>query len=249
MTRKLAGQVALVTGASRGIGRAIALRLASEGAHVVLNYLQNHQAAQSAVEAIRAEGGQAEALCFDVGSAQDVERFVRGVVDRLGRLDILVNNAGGTSDQLLLRLKEEEWERILRVNLTGTFLCCKAAVRSMLRARYGRIVNISSVAGHLGNIGQTAYAAAKAGIEGFTRSLAREVAARNITVNVVAPGFIATDMVEQLPDSLKQAYLQLIPVGRWGTPEEVAELVTFLVQPAAAYITGQVIGVNGGLYM
>ncbi|GBD26081.1 3-oxoacyl-[acyl-carrier-protein] reductase [bacterium HR30] len=249
MSPKLAGQVALVTGGSRGIGRAIAERLASEGATVVVNYRENHEAANAVVAAIRERGGQADAVRFDVSSAEAVDQNVRDVVNRYGRLDILVNNAGGTTDQLLLRLKEEEWERVLRLNLTGTFFCSKAAVRWMLRAHYGRIVNVSSVAAHLGNMGQTAYAAAKAGIEGFTRSLAREVATRNITVNVVAPGFIATEMVERLPDALKQAYLQLIPMGRWGKPEEVAEVVLFLVQPAAAYVTGQVIGVNGGLYM
>ncbi|GIW43039.1 MAG: beta-ketoacyl-ACP reductase [Candidatus Binatia bacterium] len=249
MTGRLAGQIALVTGASRGIGRAIAHRLANEGAFVVVNYLQNEQAARSTVDAIRAAGGQAEAVAFDVGNADQVNRCVRDIGDRHGRLDILVNNAGGTSDQLLLRLKDEEWERVLRINLTGTYLCSKAALRWMLRQHYGRIVNISSVAGHLGNVGQAAYAAAKAGIEGFTRSLAREVATRNITVNVVAPGFIATEMVEQLPEGVRNSYLQLIPLGRWGKTEEVAEAVAFLVQPAAAYVTGQVIGVNGGLYM
>ncbi len=249
MSATLAGQVALVTGASRGIGRAIALRLARAGAHVVVNYKENQAAAESAVAAITAEGGRAEAVQFDVTDGAAVDSAVRALLDRHGRCDILVNNAGGTSDQLLLRMKEEEWERVLRVNLTGTFLCCKAVVRFMLRAHYGRIVNISSVAGRMGNLGQAAYAAAKAGIEGFSRSLARELASRNITVNVVAPGFIATDMVEQLPESLKQTYLQLIPVARWGKPEEVAEAVAFLVQPAAAYITGQVLGVNGGLYM
>ncbi len=249
MSATLAGQVALVTGASRGIGRAIALRLARAGAHVVVNYKENQAAAESAVAAITAEGGRAEAVQFDVTDGAAVDSAVRALLDRHGHCDILVNNAGGTSDQLLLRMKEEEWERVLRVNLTGTFLCCKAVVRFMLRAHYGRIVNISSVAGQMGNLGQAAYAAAKAGIEGFSRSLARELASRNITVNVVAPGFIATDMVEQLPENLKQTYLQLIPVARWGKPEEVAEAVAFLVQPAAAYITGQVLGVNGGLYM
>ncbi|MCX8071552.1 MAG: 3-oxoacyl-[acyl-carrier-protein] reductase [Candidatus Binatia bacterium] len=249
MSGELAGQVALVTGGSRGIGRAIATRLARAGARVVVNYLQNQEAALATVQAISAEGGEAEAIAFDVSDAQAVQGAVKEVVGRHGRIDILVNNAGGTSDQLLLRLNEEEWDRVLRVNLTGTFLCTKAVLRSMLRSRYGRIVNISSVAGHLGNIGQTAYSAAKAGIEGFSRSLAREVATRNITVNVVAPGFIATEMVDRLPEELKQVYLQLIPMERWGKPEEVAETVLFLVQPAAAYITGQVIGVNGGLYM
>ncbi len=249
MKQTLLGQVAVVTGSSRGIGRAIAQRLAREGAVVVVNYRQSQEAAKVVVDTIRGQGGQAEAVSFDVSDAQAVNHAIRDIFNRHGRLDILVNNAGGTLDQLLLRLREDEWERVLRVNLTGTFLCTKAALRWMLRAHYGRIVNISSVASHLGNVGQTAYAAAKAGIEGLTRSLAREVATRNITVNVVAPGFIATDMLEQLPDVLKQAYLQLIPMGRWGKPEEVAEVVVFLVQPAAAYVTGQVIGVNGGLYM
>lgn len=249
MSASLAGQVALVTGASRGIGRAIAMRLAREGAYVVVNYKQQHEAAQATVDAIRSCGGQAEAVPFDVGDSEAVESAVAALLERHGRCDILVNNAGGPADQLLLRLKEKDWEDVLRVNLAGTFLCCKAVLRAMLRARYGRIVNLSSAAAHLGNAGQTAYAAAKAGVEGFTRSLAREVATRNITVNVVAPGFIATERIEGLPERLRQAYLQLIPAGRWGTPEEVAEAVLFLVQPAAAYVTGQVISINGGLYM
>lgn len=249
MSGELSGQVAIVTGAARGIGRAIAQRLAREGAYVVITYAQNHTAAQALLSEICEAGGQGERLCFDVADPQAVRNQLGAVLKRLGRCDILVNNAGGTADQLLLRLKEEDWERAVRVNLGGTFFCTKAVLPLMLRARYGRIVNLSSVAAHLGNAGQAAYSAAKAGIEGFTRSVAREVASRNITVNVVAPGFIETDMVRSLPEARKEEYLRLIPMGRFGLAEEVAEFVSFLARPAAAYITGQVFGINGGLYM
>jgi 3-oxoacyl-[acyl-carrier protein] reductase len=249
MKPDLQGQVALVTGASRGIGRAVALTLARAGAHVAVNYVQNREAAAESLCAIEAAGGKGELLPFDVADPAAVQAGVADLVDRLGRCDVLVNNAGITIDTLLLRMKDEEWDRVMAVNLHGTFSCTKAVVRTMLRARYGRIVNMTSVIGAMGNAGQGAYAAAKAGIIGFTKSMARELASRHITVNAVAPGFVETEMVAGLPEVVRTEYLKLIPVGRLGTAEEVADVVAFLAAPAAGYITGQVIGVNGGLYM
>jgi 3-oxoacyl-[acyl-carrier protein] reductase len=245
----LRGQVALVTGASRGIGRAVAACLARAGARVVVNFLRNQEAAEETLRLIHDAGGEAELLQFDVADADAVQAAVCGLVDRLGRCDILVNNAGITVDTLLLRLKDTDWDQVMAVNLRGTFNCTKAALRSMVRARYGRIVNMASVIGSMGNAGQAAYAAAKAGIMGFTKATAREVAGRNITVNAVAPGFIDTEMVAGLPEATRKGYLELIPVGRLGTADEVADVVAFLARPECGYITGQVIGVNGGLYM
>jgi 3-oxoacyl-[acyl-carrier protein] reductase len=249
MSAPLAGQVAVVTGGSRGIGRAIAAGLARAGAAVVVNYRENEAAAAETVAAIGGAGGTAEAACFDVGDAGAVRAGLQGVVDRRGRLDILVNNAGFSVDTLLLRLKEEDWERVLRTNLTGVFHCTKAAVRAMVRGRYGRIVNLTSVVAEMGNAGQAAYAAAKAGVIGFTKSMARELASRGITVNAVAPGFVETDMTAGLSDEQKMFYTNVIPAGRIATPDEVAAAVTFLASPAAGYITGHVLHVNGGLYM
>jgi 3-oxoacyl-[acyl-carrier protein] reductase len=246
----LAGQVALVTGASRGIGRAIAVALASSGAaEVVVNYRGNEAAAEETAAAVHAAGAAVSLARFDVADPDETEKAIKAVVDRAGRLDILVNNAGVTADNLLVRLKSEEWNRVLAVNLGGAFHCCKVAARSMMRARYGRIVSISSVIAAMGNAGQSGYAAAKAGLEGFTRALARELAPRNITVNAVAPGFIETEMVRGLPEAARQTYLQLIPLQRLGTAEEVADAVTFLVRPQSGYITGHVLAVNGGLQM
>jgi len=249
MTNPLADQVAVVTGASRGIGRAVACHLARAGAHVVVNFLSNEAAAADTVATIAANGGRAEPARFDVADAEGVQAALSGLLDRLGRCDILVNNAGMTVDTLVLRLKESEWDQVMAVNLRGTFNCTKTVLRTMVRARYGRIVNIASVIGSMGNAGQTAYAAAKAGIVGFTKATAREVASRHITVNAVAPGFIDTEMVARLPEATRTEYLKLIPVGRLGTADEVAEAVAFLARPESGYITGQVIGVNGGLYM
>ena len=249
MSGALTGQVALVTGGSRGIGRAVALRLAAAGATVVVNYRENAPAAEETVRLIAAAGGRACAARFDVGDAEAVRVGVQNIVDEHGRLDLLVNNAGLSVDALLLRLKEEDWERVLRTNLTGVFHCTKAAVRAMVRARYGRIVNLTSVVAEMGNAGQVAYAAAKAGVIGFTKSLAREVAARGVTVNAVAPGLVETDMTAGLDDRQRSFYTNVIPAGRIATPEDVAAAVAFLASPEAGYITGQVLHVNGGLYM
>lgn len=249
MSAGLQGQVALVTGASRGIGRAIAERLAREGALVLVNYVQQQAAAEETCATITASGGQAVPCRFDIANGAEVATAIQEAVDRHGKIDVLVNNAGLSIDNLLLRLKEEEWDRVIDVNLKGAFLCTKAVVRSMLKQKSGRIINLTSVVAQTGNAGQAAYTAAKAGVIGFTKTMAKELASRSITVNAVAPGFVETDMTGSLPDQVKSGYLSLIPAGRWGTTAEVAELVTFLASPLAGYITGQVINVNGGMYM
>ena len=249
MSSRLAGQVALVTGGSRGIGRAVALRLAQAGAAVVITYARQAGQAEETLERIRREGGTASAEQFDVGDAEATRSAMDRIVDREKRLDILVNNAGVAVDGLVVRLKEEDWERALRVNLTGVFHCTRAALRTMMRARYGRIVNMTSVVAAMGNTGQAAYAAAKAGVIGFTRSMAREVSSRGITVNAVAPGFIETEMTEGLDEAQKGFYASVIPAGRMGRPEEIASAIEYLASPDAAYVTGHVLHVNGGLYM
>jgi 3-oxoacyl-[acyl-carrier protein] reductase len=245
----LNGQVALVTGASRGIGRAIALALSRAGAYVVINYRGNQEAAESTLVELNRTGGRGELCRFDVSVETQVDAAVKKIVDGQGKIDILVNNAGITSDALLIRIKTEEWDRVVGTNLRGTILCTKSVCRFMIRQRYGRIVNLSSVVGQTGNVGQSVYAATKAGILGFTKSIAREIAARGVTVNAVAPGFIETEMTANLSPQIQEEFLRSIPLGRFGTSEEVAQLVVFLTGPGAAYITGQVIGVNGGLYM
>ncbi|HXG52870.1 MAG TPA: 3-oxoacyl-[acyl-carrier-protein] reductase [candidate division Zixibacteria bacterium] len=241
--------MALVTGAGRGIGRAVALALAREGAYVVMNYRGNRTAAEAALAAVSAAGGRGELCPFDVSDAAQVDEAVKKIVDRHQKIDILVNNAGITSDNLLVRVKPDEWEQVIGTNLRGVVFCTKAVCRVMIRQRRGRIISLSSVVGQTGNAGQSLYAASKAGIIGFTKAVAREVAERGITVNAVAPGFIETEMTGALPEKLRAEFLRSIPMGRFGTCEEVADLVTFLAGPGAAYITGQVMSVNGGLYM
>ncbi len=247
--RPLAGQTALVTGASRGIGRAIALELGRQGAFVAVNYQRNEGAAQECLAALRAAGGEGRLLPFDVADGEAAAAAIGGLAKERGGLHVLVNNAGIALDGLILRYKADDWRRIVDVNLGGVFFCCKAAARSMVRGRGGRIVNVTSVVGAMGNAGQGPYAATKAGVEGLTRSLARELGSRAITVNAVAPGFVDTEMTAALPEELRQAYLAQIPLGRLGLADEVAAVVAFLVGPGAGYVTGHVLAVNGGLYM
>ncbi len=243
----LSGKVAIVTGASRGIGRAAAVLLAERGAYVVAAARADHAAA--AVAAIQAAGGRAETASVDVTEAGTVDAMVAGTLERHGRIDILVNNAGITRDQLLLRMKREDWDQVIATNLTAAYVCAQAVLRSMVKQRSGRIVSISSVVGQTGNAGQANYAASKAGLIGFSRALAREVASRNITVNVVAPGLIATDMTRALADKVQGDWAAHIPLGRLGETTDVAAAVCFLASDEASYITGQVLAVNGGMYM
>lgn len=245
----LDGKTALVTGASRGIGRAIALRLAAEGANIAINYAGNTAKAEETKAAIEAAGGKAALFQADVSDSAQVEQMIASVLETFGSLDILVNNAGITRDGLLMRMKEEDFDAVLDTNLKGIFHVTKAVTKIMMKQRSGRIVNMASVVGIIGNAGQTNYAAAKAGVIGFTKSAARELAARGITVNAVAPGFIATDMTAAMPEKAKEATLAAIPLRRMGTPEDVANAVLFLVSDQAAYITGQVVKVDGGMVM
>lgn len=249
MLISLKDKVAIVTGGSRGIGRAIALALADAGALVVVNYKGNQAAADDVVAAIEAKEGQALAIQADIALAEDVDRLFKAVLERFGRLDILVNNAGITRDNLLLRMKEADFDAVLDTNLRGAYLCSRAALRPMTKARTGRIINITSVVGLVGNAGQANYSAAKAGLIGFTKAVAREMASRAITVNAVAPGYIDTELTAGLGDQIRAAILENIPLGRLGTPEDIANTVCFLASDAAAYITGQTITVDGGMVM
>jgi 3-oxoacyl-[acyl-carrier protein] reductase len=244
-----AGRVALVTGGGRGIGRAVAVRLASEGANVAISYRSNNATAEEVAEEVRAAGALCEIFKGDVASPGDVDALFKGVGEALGQVEILVNNAGLTRDNLMMRMKESEFDEVLRTNLKGTYLCTRAALRPMIRARWGRLVNVSSVVGLLGNAGQANYAASKAGIIGFTKSVAREVAQRGITANVVAPGYVETELTRSLPDEVKAQIRGQVPAGRFGEVEEVAEVVAFLAGEGAGYITGQTVAVDGGMTM
>ena len=245
----LDGKTALVTGASRGIGRAIALRLAAEGVRVAINYAGNVKAAEEVKAAVEAAGGAAILCQADISDSAAVEAMVADVVKEFGTIDILVNNAGITRDTLLMRMKDEDFAKVLDTNLKGVFYCTKAVAKLMMKKRSGRIVNMASVVGLVGNAGQTNYAAAKAGVIGFSKSAARELASRGITVNVVAPGFIGTDMTAVLPEAVKEKTLAGIPLGKMGEPEDVANAVLFLASDQASYITGQVVNVDGGMVM
>lgn len=242
------GQVALVTGASRGIGQAIALHLAAEGIFVVAT-ATSESGAEATVAAILAQGGAAKAVKLDVTNSVEVEALFKKIITEQGRLDILVNNAGITKDGLMMRMKDSDWDSVLDTNLKGSFYCLREASKIMTKARYGRIVNISSVVGEMGNPGQVNYCASKSGLFGLTKSAARELAKRNITVNAVAPGFIETDMTAVLPEKGREALLQNIPMARLGSIDDIAYAVRFLVSPQAGYITGQTLSVNGGMYM
>jgi 3-oxoacyl-[acyl-carrier protein] reductase len=242
-------KVVIVTGSSRGIGRGIAVEFGREGASVVVNYNSNSGAANEVVEAIQASGSKAIAVQADVSDFSEADALIKRAIDEFGDLHILVNNAGTTRDGLIMTMKERDWDFVLDTNLKSTFNCSRAAVRYMIRKRYGRIINVTSVSGQIGNAGQTNYSASKAGQIGFTKALAREVASRKITVNAVAPGFISTDLTESLPEDLKAGLKDLIPLGRIGTPDEVAKAVLYLASDDAAYVTGHILSIDGGMAM
>lgn len=247
--KSLEGKIALVTGGGRGIGRSISEDLAQLGAKVYINYSRSSQEAESLVAELVSKGLQAEAIKFDVSSEEDVEAGVKSIVEKDGAIHILVNNAGVAIDGLLMRTKMDDWDKTIDINLKGAFLCSKVASKSMMKARWGRIINISSIIGESGNAGQVAYSASKAGLLGMTKSLAKELASRNITVNAITPGYITTDMTANITDEMKEKMFQSIPLGRLGNTKDISNLVSFLSTPLSDYITGQVIGVNGGMYM
>jgi 3-oxoacyl-[acyl-carrier protein] reductase len=245
----LEGKVALVTGASRGIGREIALELARQGSNVAVNYAGSESKANEVVDEIKAIGKEAFVIKCDVSNSDEVAAMVKETVDRFGKLDILVNNAGITKDNLLMRMKEEEWDDVININLKGVFLCTKAVTRQMMKQRVGRIINITSVVGVSGNPGQANYVAAKSGVIGLTKTTAKELASRNITVNAIAPGFITTDMTDKLSDEVKGEMLKQIPLARLGEPKDIAKMTAFLASDDASYITGQTLHINGGMVM
>lgn len=249
MDKVFLGKNAIVTGASRGIGRAIAIKLAELGANVVLNYRSSEASVKEVADAIKEKGVKAIVVQGDVSKFEDAKKIIDTTIEKLGSLDILVNNAGITKDTLLMRMKEEDFDKVIDVNLKGVFNCTRHAIPKMMKQRSGKIINISSISGLLGNAGQVNYAAAKSGVLGLTKSLAREVASRGITVNAVAPGFIESDMTNVLSDKIKGEIIKNIPLRRIGKPEDIAETVAFLASPMANYITGQVISVDGGMYM
>ncbi|MDP4083003.1 MAG: 3-oxoacyl-[acyl-carrier-protein] reductase [Bacillota bacterium] len=245
----LEGQAALVTGASRGIGREIALELARLGANVAVNYAGSEDKANRVVDEIKALGRDAFAIKCDISNSEEVSFMVKETIDRFGKLDILINNAGITKDNLLMRMKEEEWDDVINTNLKGVFLCTKAVTRQMMKQRSGRIINIASIVGVSGNPGQANYVAAKAGVIGLTKTTAKELASRNITVNAVAPGFISTDMTDKLSEEVKAEMLKQIPLARFGEPKDIAKVTAFLASSDSAYMTGQTLHVDGGMVM
>jgi len=243
------GKVAIVTGSAQGIGRAIAKVLASRGANVIISDINGNKAKQTAIEIAKETNNKTLGIQVDVSNMDSAVAMIKDVKDEFGKIDILVNNAGVTRDNLIMRMSEEEWDTVLKVNLKGAFNCSKAVIRSMMKQRFGRIINISSVSGLAGQAGQTNYSSSKAGLIGFTKALAREVASRNITVNAVAPGFVPTDLTNDLPEELKDWMLSITPLKRMGTPEEIAYAVAFFASDEASYITGQVLSVDGGMMM
>lgn len=247
--KRLQGRVALVTGGSRGIGRAVCVRLAQEGARVFVNYARGADAAQETVKLCQEAGAEAEALGFDVADSAAVDQAMDQIKSKAGKLDILVNNAGIAHDGLLLRMKDEEWQQVIGTNLSGAFYCARAASKLMIKGRYGRIVNVSSVVGEMGNAGQVPYVSSKAGLIGMTKAIARELASRGITTNAVAPGFIETDMTNNLDEALKAEHFKTIPLSRYGQADDIAAAVAFLASDEAGYITGHTLSVNGGMYM
>ena len=242
------GKTALVTGASRGIGRQTAIELASHGCYIIVNYTSNSESANETLEHIKQNGGNGETVCFDVSDYEAVNKSLKPFVEKSG-IQILVNNAGITEDKLFVRMTEKNWDNVVNTNLKGVFNCTKAVIRNMLKERYGRIINITSVVGEMGNPGQINYSSAKAGIIGFTKSAAKEFASRGITVNAISPGFVETDITTSIPEEMKRVYLKSIPLGRYGKAEDISGAVAFLASGKASYITGEVVKVNGGLYI